>query len=298
MKKIISTVFVFSFLYSAFAIKSNSVLIVTAEKEITDTIPFVIDEDELSDYSDSLVSFPAYDLYCNWDTVHTHSAKFDIADLKDDVKEIALYDESSCGYVHPFSGNVTSGFGPRRKRFHYGADIDLETGDAVGAAFDGKVRIAKTSKSYGNVIVIRHNNGLETYYAHLSKMNVEVGDEVFAGQIIGLGGNTGKSRGSHLHFEVRYLGHPIDPTEIISFTEHKLVTDTLCVSKKTFDYIVEAKKAASKNKAGSKARVHVVKKGDTLSAIARKYHTTTKAISKKNGIKTTSKLRVGQRIRL
>ena len=208
-----------------------------------------------------------------------------------------MYDENSCGYSHPISGNVTSGFGPRKKRFHYGADIDLETGDAVSAAFDGRVRIAKISKSYGQVIVIRHNNGLETYYAHLSKMNVEVGDEVFAGQTIGLGGNTGKSRGSHLHFEVRYLGQPINPTEIISFTERKLVTDTLCLSRKTFDYIAEAKKAAAKNKANSK-KVHVVKKGDTLSHIAKKYHTTPKALSKKNGIKTNGTLRIGQRIKV
>jgi LysM repeat protein len=263
----------------------------------TDTIPFVIDEDELSDYSDSLSFLPAYDLYCNWDTLHTHSAKFDIAELKDDVKEIVLYNENSCGYVHPISGNVTSGFGPRKKRFHYGADIDLETGDAVSAAFDGKVRIAKISKSYGQIVVIRHNNGLETYYAHLSKINVEVGDEVFAGQTIGLGGNTGKSRGSHLHFEVRYLGHPIDPTEIISFTEHKLVTDTLCVSKKTFNYIEEAKKAAVKNQS-SKSKVHVVKKGDTLYGIARKYKTSQGVLCKKNGLKTSSTLRVGQRIKI
>ncbi len=297
MKKIILTIFAFSFFYSAFAFEGGKAIL-SKEKEPTDTIPFIIDEDELSDYSDSLVSFPAYDLYCNWDTIHTHSIKFDIAALKDEVKEIALYDESSCGYVHPFSGNVTSGFGPRRKRFHYGADIDLETGDAVGAAFDGKVRIAKTSKSYGKVVVIRHSNGLETYYAHLSKINVEVGDEVFAGQIIGLGGNTGRSRGSHLHFEVRYLGHPINPTEIISFTEHKLVTDTLCLSKKTFDYIAEAQKAASKNQASSKNKVHIVKKGDTLSGIARKYNTTAKALSKRNGIRTTSTLRLGQRIRI
>lgn len=289
----------FAFIFLFFASTKNSF-----SKEfhkngttITDTIPFVIDEDELSDYSDSLSFLPAYDLYCNWDTLHTHSAKFDIAELKDEVKEIVLYNENSCGYVHPITGKVTSGFGPRKKRFHYGADIDLETGDAVSAAFDGKVRIAKTSKSYGQIVVVRHNNGLETYYAHLSKINVEVGDEVFAGQTIGLGGNTGKSRGSHLHFEVRYLGHPIDPTEIISFTEHKLVTDTLCVSKKTFNYIEEAKKAAIQNQA-SKSKVHVVKKGDTLYAIARKYKTSQGVICKKNGIKTSSKLRVGQRIKI
>jgi murein DD-endopeptidase MepM/ murein hydrolase activator NlpD len=268
----------------------------------TDTVPYVFDEDEMTDYNDSLVSFPAYDLYCGWDTVNTHSAKFDISTLSDSTREIALYDKNSCGYVHPFLGKVTSNFGPRKKRYHYGVDIDLETGDAVGSAFDGKVRIAKKSKSYGNVIVVRHSNGLETYYAHLSKINVEIGQEVYAGEIIGLGGNTGHSHGSHLHFEIRYLGQPINPVDIISFSDHKLICDTLSLSKKTFDYVTEAKKAAAKNYASSKgfkkSKVHVVKKGDTLSAIARRYGTTTKLLCQKNGIKTTSTLRLGQKLKL
>lgn len=299
MKKIILTIFIFSFLYTAFAgIKGEEMLSSKTKKTVTDTIPFVIDEDEMSDYNDSIISFPSSDLYCGWDTINTHSAKFDIESLKDDTKEIALYDKNSCGYVHPFSGNVTSGFGPRKRRFHYGADIDLETGDAVGSAFDGKVRIAKKSKSYGSVVVIRHSNGLETYYAHLSKINVEVGQEVYAGEIIGLGGNTGHSRGSHLHFEVRYLGHPINPTEIISFTDQKLVADTFCISKKTFNYVCEAKKAAGKTYANSKNKIHIVKKGDTLYAIARKYKTTPKELSKKNRIKSTQVLRLGQKIKL
>jgi murein DD-endopeptidase MepM/ murein hydrolase activator NlpD len=265
----------------------------------TDTVPYVLDEDEMSDYNDSLVSFPACDLYCGWDTVNTHYAKFDISTLHDSVRQIALYDKNSCGYVHPFSGKVTSQFGPRKRRYHYGVDIDLQTGDAVGAAFDGKVRIAKKSKTYGNVIVIRHSNGLETYYAHLSKINVEIGQEVYAGEIIGLGGNTGHSHGSHLHFEIRYLGQPINPTDIISFTDQKLICDTLCLSKKTFDYATEAKKAAVKAYASSKgAKVHVVKKGDTLSSIAHRYGTTTKALCQKNGIKATSTLKLGQKLRL
>lgn len=299
MKKFILTIFIFSFFYSAFAgIKGGRTISFAAKKTVTDTIPFVIDEEEMSDYNDSLISFPAYDLYCGWDTVNTHSIKFDIESLKDNTKEIALYDKNSCGYVHPFSGNVTSGFGPRKRRFHYGADIDLETGDAVGSAFDGKVRIAKKSKSYGSVVVIRHSNGLETYYAHLSKINVEVGQEVYAGEIIGLGGNTGHSRGSHLHFEVRYLGHPINPTEIISFTDQKLVADTFCISKKTFNYVCEAKKAAGKTYANSKNKIHIVKKGDTLYAIARKYKTSTKDLCKKNRLKSTQVLRLGQKIKL
>ncbi|MDQ3046683.1 MAG: M23 family metallopeptidase [Bacteroidota bacterium] len=263
-----------------------------------DTIPYGIDEEEMMDYSDSLISFPAYDLYCGWDTVNIHSVKFNLETLRDSVTNVLLCDEFSCGYSHPFSGKVTSNFGPRKRRFHYGIDIDLETGDAVNSAFDGKVRIAKKSKSYGNVIVVRHSNGLETYYAHLSHISVEVGQEVFAGQIIGLGGNTGKSRGSHLHFEVRYLGQPINPNEIISFNEKKLISDTMALSRKTFSYVAEAKKAAAAAaKSKGKGRVYVVRKGDTLSGIARKYGTTTKALCKKNGIKANSTLRLGQKIR-
>jgi murein DD-endopeptidase MepM/ murein hydrolase activator NlpD len=301
MKKTFSILLLFSSLHIANAGGDNKILSFSAFKINTpeDTIPFALDEEEIMDYNDSLISFPAYDLYCGWDTVNIHSAKFDITALKDTSKSIVLNDINTCGYVHPFEGKITSSFGPRKKRYHYGVDIDLETGDCVAAAFDGKVRIAKKSKSYGNVIVIRHSNGLETYYAHLSKINVEIGQEVYAGEVIGLGGNTGRSRGSHLHFEVRYMGHPINPDELISFQEHKLISDTLTISSKTFSYLAEAKKAAAKNLASKgKGRVYIVKKGDTLSAIARKYGTTTKALTKKNGIKQGATLRLGQKIKI
>ncbi len=304
MKKSILIIFIFSFTYSSFAgIKDGDIMSRSNNtNSVNDTIPFKINTEELVDYVDSLVSFPAYDLYCDWDTINTHVTKFNIESFESGAKQITLCDKNSCGYVHPYSGNVTSEFGPRKRLFHYGVDIDLEVGDAVGAAFDGKVRIARRSKTYGNVIVIRHGNGLETYYAHLSKINVEVGEEVFAGQIIGLGGNTGHSTGSHLHFEVRYLGQPINPTEIISFSEHKLISDTLCLTKNSFSYICEAKKAVSKNIAYSKnnksSKVYVVRKGDTLYSIARKHNTTPKALSQKNGLRATSVLKLGQRIRL
>ncbi len=298
MKKVISILLIVAVSHALYAGVGDKAAKPSKEnKTITDTVPFAIDEEEIMDYNDSLTSFPAYELYCSWDTANIHSKKFDISSLKDSVKEIVLADKYNCGYVPPFIGNVTSGFGPRRKIFHYGIDLDLETGDAVGAAFDGKVRIAKKSKSYGNVIVIRHSNGIETYYAHLSKINVEVGQEVYAGENIGLGGNTGRSRGSHLHFELRYLGQPINPTDVISFSEHKLISDTLALSKKTFDYMTAAKKIASA-KGGKGSKIHVVKKGDTLSAIARKYGTSTKVLCQKNKLKTTSKLRLGQQIKL
>ncbi len=279
-----------------------------------DTIPFTMDEDEMMDQTDSIIFFPSNEIYSGglyasdlytsgiyvgWDTTNIHTVKADMKSLNDSVREFALYSDHNCGYVHPFSGRVTSKFGPRKKRYHYGVDIDLETGDSVNVAFDGKVRIAKKSKSYGNVIVVRHDNGLETYYAHLSKINVAVGQEVFAGDVIGLGGNTGRSRGSHLHFEIRYLGHPINPTEIISFDDKKLVSNMLCIDNATFDYVSEAKKAAAKNYASSKGKkVHVVRKGDTLSGLAKRYGTTTKVLCKKNGIKATSTLKLGQKIKL
>lgn len=284
----------------AFAIHGNYNFITStsAQTTITDTVPYAIEEEDMEDLSDSLITFPSSDLYCDWDTSRIHSAKFDIASLKDSEKELLLFDDASCGYYHPFNGRVTSKFGPRKKRYHYGVDIDLETGDAVSAAFDGKIRIAKKSKTYGNVIVIRHSNGLETYYAHLSKISVEVGQDVYAGDVIGLGGNTGRSRGSHLHFEVRYLGQPINPTEIISFDNQQLHSDKYCLNTQTFDYV----KAAAKNIAASKGSkgkgVHVVRSGDTLSAIARKYKTTVKALCQKNGIKPSSTLRLGQKIKV
>jgi hypothetical protein len=255
-----------------------------------DTVPYTINEEEMESLTDSINLFPAYDLYCGWDTVNIHSPKFNIQSLNDSIRELALCDENGCGYVHPFLGNVTSGFGPRKNRFHYGIDIDLETGDEVVAAFDGKVRIAKRSASYGNVIVIRHNNGLETYYAHLSKINVDIDQDVYAGQPIGLGGNTGRSRGSHLHFEVRYLGQPIDPTQMISFDDKKLISDTFCLSKKTFAYFHDVKKLAGH-------RIYVVRKGDTLSGIAKKYGTTVKSLTQKNRLKTRTILHPGQRLK-
>jgi murein DD-endopeptidase MepM/ murein hydrolase activator NlpD len=267
----------------------------------TDTVPLTINEEDLLDYEDSVMLFPAYDLYAGWDTQHIHSQKFNVATLADSVKEIPLFDKYGCGFVPPFEGRVTSSFGPRKRRYHYGADIDLETGDAVKAAFDGKVRIAQKSKTYGNVVVVRHNNGLETYYAHLSKMNVEVGQEIFAGDILGLGGNTGRSRGSHLHFEVRYLGQPINPNELISFTENKLVKDTLVISRKTFEYLQYVAKKGKGSKASKQGYTkgnYTVRKGDTLNAIARRYGTSTAAICKKNGFKPTTTLRIGQRLKI
>lgn len=180
---------------------------------------------------------------------------------------------------------------------HYGVDIHLKTGDTVLAAFEGKVRIAKFNKTYGNLVVIRHNNGLETYYAHLSKINVEPGQDVETGEIIGLGGNTGRSYGAHLHFEIRYKGLPIDPNEIISFKEGKLLSDSFVLTKKTIDHSDEIKVAASKS-TGKKTRIHTVRKGDTLGKIARRYGTTTSKLCKMNRISSKTPLKIGRKLKV
>ena len=257
-----------------------------AAKCAEDTVIAPIDTSELLTAEDSLDLFPAYELYGQWDTAIIHPYHYDIKNLKDTVT-IPLIDQFNCGYVHPFKGHISSDFGSRKGRPHYGVDIDLETGDTVVCAFSGMVRIARKNKSYGNVVIIRHSNGLETYYAHLSKINVESGQLVEPGQFIGLGGNTGHSFGSHLHFEVRYKGCPINPNELIAFDKMKLKADSYKLTPKSFEFVVKAKQA----------KYCTIKKGDTLSRIAKRYHTSTKALCKLNGIKTSSVLRTGRKLR-
>jgi murein DD-endopeptidase MepM/ murein hydrolase activator NlpD len=257
--------------------------------------------------NDSLLRYPAYDVYTDFDTSVIHVVeKMDLANFRDSI-HILVNDPAYCGYYHPFKGATTSGFGYRHGMPHFGMDIKLEIGDSVHAAFEGKVRIAKRNKSYGNVVIIRHPNGLETYYAHLSKLLVEPGQDVDAGTIIGLGGNTGHSFGSHLHFEVRYKGLPLDPNDLVNFSEYRLKQDTLLITRKSFDYVHKyvsgpnTYTVKTTNGHGGKpgyVRYYIIRKGDSLSAIARRYGTTVTALCRMNGIKTTSSLQVGRKLKV
>ncbi len=282
--------------------------------------------------NDSLRRYPAYDLYCTWDTVVIHPYHFEPCTFID-TTIISLTGDFSCEYVQPRAGKVNSNFGTRGKRrkvAHFGIDIDLEKGDTVVAAFDGMIRIAKKNKSYGNVVIIRHRNGLETYYAHLSKLLVKADQWVNAGDVIGLGGNTGHSTGSHLHFEIRYKGLPLNPNDVIDFANDRLVSDTIVMTPNNFEYFDKVasgrvrvsnvkKKVKSKSyfptetstvsaennsttiaSAKPKAttgKYHVVRKGDTLYSIARKYGTTTQKLCKLNNIKQNATLSIGKKIR-
>lgn len=164
---------------------------------------------------------PAIDLYDSWNTKSTHcyGNKPLPREFKIDLR----------GYVMPTdSRRITSSYGYRRsfRRFHKGMDIKVYIGDTIRAAFDGKIRrVAYERRGYGNYVVIRHPNGLETYYAHMSKHLVKTNQIVKAGQPIGLGGNTGRSTGSHLHFECRLLGQPINPALLFDFPNQDVTGD-------------------------------------------------------------------------
>lgn len=238
------------------------------------------------DVNDSLMIIPAYDDYCSWDTRNIHAYDFNYREITEERAITLRYED--CDFVHPFRGRITSNFGERGSRYHYGIDIKLYKGDPVKSAFEGLVRIAQYSRTYGNVVVVRHPNGLETLYAHLSARKVKPGDYVEAGEVIGLGGNTGRSTGSHLHFECRYKGEPINPSEIIDWEAGELLTDELVLSQELFSYLAEARAI----------KYYTIRSGDTLSGIARKNGTSVSTLCRLNNMRASSTIYAGKRIRV
>jgi len=171
-----------------------------------------------------------------WNTNITYSRDIDLRNMNDTITLNLLSSYDPNVYL-PQVGSITSYFGARWGKMHKGVDINLNTGDKVHAAFGGKVRYSKFNKGgYGNLVIIRHYNGLETYYAHLSKLLVSENQVVKAGEAIGLGGNTGHSFGSHLHFEIRYLDNALDPQMVFDFKHKKLKATTLKIHKSVFIY--------------------------------------------------------------
>jgi murein DD-endopeptidase MepM/ murein hydrolase activator NlpD len=258
------------------------------------------DDEEKKENFDSTFS-TAWELYINtWDTDNLNPYLYDFNSFKSPVN-ICLAPDSN-GFVMPVYNTVTSNFGWRKGRAHNGIDIDLETGDTVVTAFDGVVRMSKYYHGYGNMVVVRHPNGLETLYGHLSKVLVEAGQSIKAGEIVGLGGNTGHSYGSHLHFEIRFMGQPIDPAKFISFENFSLVNNEVLIDENLF----QSNKLVKKQKNGRSTvhehvipvKYHKIKQGDTLSAIARRNKTTVSKLCKLNGLKETSILRLGQKIKV
>lgn len=231
---------------------------------------------------------PAACFYNDWNEEVPNPYKY-AADELDSVVYLKLRDSLQfCDFQHPHFGPVTSRFGWRYGRRHSGIDVDLEVWDPVHAAFAGQVRVARYYGGYGRVVVIRHYNGLETLYAHLHRFKVKSGDYVEAGEVIGLGGSSGRSSGSHLHFEVRFKGVPVNPEHLIDFKCGKLLGDTLVIHKSEGLY----------NGRTTNTTIHRVEKGEYLHKIADRYGVSIQQICELNGIRRNSVLRVGQRLRI
>ena len=255
---------------------------------------------------------PASELYANWDNKYAHRATELPEHFNIDLRHFCMPTTSRV---------ITSNFGSRWGRQHKGLDIKVYIGDTIRAAFSGKVRIVRyEGGGYGKYIVIRHNNGLETIYGHMSAQLVAENQEVRAGDPIGLGGNTGRSTGSHLHFETRLCGIALNPALMFDFRNQDVVDDYYVFRKSTYnresaeatrlrgvaggssfgddlDFADNSTPAARQKATSSRSaatRFHKVSKGESLYSIARKRGTSVDAICKLNHISKSTRLRPGQ----
>jgi murein DD-endopeptidase MepM/ murein hydrolase activator NlpD len=249
-----------------------------------------------------------------WNNDVCFSTKNDLSKLKDTVW-LCVTDDNHQEFVMPVAGSVTSRYGFRSGRNHNGIDLDLETGDTVYSAFSGKVRYSKYNDGgFGNLVILRHYNGLETFYAHLSKLLVFPDQDVKAGEPIGLGGNTGHSFGSHLHFEIRFYDAPMNPEEVINFDKRFLKSENLFVHKGLFKAGAKPSSIHDDNFDSEKpkeekpinivtpirpqTKYYRVKSGDTLTEIADRNNITVSKLCQLNGIKPSSILIPGKSLRV
>jgi murein DD-endopeptidase MepM/ murein hydrolase activator NlpD len=232
--------------------------------------------------------------YSVWDSRNVDPYGIDPKDYEDSV-EIQLYDETQNQlWAPPLSQlKVNSHFGMRGYRWHYGTDLDLNTGDTIRAAFDGIVRIVRyEAGGWGYFVLLRHYNGLETLYGHMSKQLAEVGQLVKAGDIIGLGGSTGRSSGPHLHYEIRYQGNAFNPDLLYNYEENKLKGQYFYLLPQHFSYIGQKKTAVVR-----RLVYYRVRKGDTLGGLASRHGTTVTKLMRLNRLRSKT-IRAGQRLRI
>ena len=232
-------------------------------------------------------AYPAYSRYPEWSNAYAHN-----------YKNVTLPDSFKIdlsGYCMPTSNTkITSKFGPRRRRMHNGIDVKVYIGDTIRAAFNGKVRVVKNQgrrTGYGKYVIIRHDNGLETVYGHLSKQLVSEDQYVEAGEVIGLGGNTGRSTGSHLHFETRFLGQAINPALLFDFEKQDIVADSYLFKKGNNRYRRTNSSTIASN---GDIQYYKVRKGDSLSRISKKTGVSIDRLCKLNGITRRTTLRPNQ----
>ena len=240
--------------------------------------------------------YPSNAYYKTWNNRVSFDYSSEI--YKNDSTLVLLLANSQKGqkYHHPlcqktlrrYYGTVTSQYGWRDGRSHNGVDLELHLYDSILNMFDGKVRMARNYSGFGKVVIVRHYNGLETLYAHMSKIKVKEGDSVVAGQCLGLGGMSGNATGTHLHLEMRFKGLPINPAHVVSFQDQELYADTLILKKMKNRYI-----AYPYGK-----EFHIVKKGDSPYKIAKRYGMNLTAFCEMNNITSKTRLLPGQKMKI
>lgn len=238
--------------------------------------------------------YPAHSFYNRWNPRVAWDYPTSIS--ANDSIEVLLLIENDEDYHHPigaktlrrYFGWVTSPFGWRDGRSHNGVDLELHHWDSIYCMFPGKVRMARTYSDFGKVVVVRHNNGLETLYAHMSSIKVKEGQEVKAGVLLGHGGQTGNASGTHLHLEMRFKGVPINPAHIVSFKNKDVHADTIMLKKMKRTYIAFP--------VGTE--FHTVKRGEYPSKVAKRYGITTEKLCLMNNISRKTRLVVGQKLRV
>ena len=225
-------------------------------------------------------------------TPDSTASEADVAEVEAAEAEMEYLDFSGAHFPTIHGTLLNSPYGIRKHRLHRGVDLHLHIGDSVVAAYPGKVVVSKYNRrGYGNYVMIEHANGTRTLYGHLQKRLVEVGDIVEGGQLIGKGGNTGRSSGPHLHFEIRYGEVNIDPATVFDFEKGELLPNT---DRYALAPAIDSHNAIQAEL--SKHRFHRVRPGDTLGKIAQMYGTTVEKLCKLNKITRTSILRIGQNI--
>ncbi len=305
----------------------------------TDTLPTDRSEVRLVTFSDGTFRLiptnpfhfrntPAYS--ANWDTINLFAYRN--IELRDLPERTTLDFAEAHGFRAPATGTILSKYGPRSGRAHNGTDIRVTHGQPIYAAFDGIVRLSRwNSGGFGNIVVIRHPNGLETYYGHLSRRAVAADEWVSAGQVIGYGGRTGRATTNHLHFETRYADQSFDAERIFDFDKGELRRRTFALRREYFSIrsravegieseddvsgdlsdnllaVVPAAAADGQNAqesapavrpAASEPIYHKIQSGDTLLALALRYDTTVASLCSLNGISRTTTLRIGRSLRI
>ena len=268
------------------------------DEEDDDDLPtvFTLDDEGVEREDDIILE--------GFDTAAIHLPKLDVNTIASPII-IQLCDPSrgeKFTWPTPWTSRPSSHYGPRRRRFHYGLDLAQPTGEPIYAAFDGVVRISKYNKSYGNLVILHHANGLETYYAHMSKRNVVAGQQVKSGDVLGLCGNTGRSFGSHLHFEVRYMGNALNPENVIDCSTHDLISNQLEITSSSFRKVAKGSSkewsAGSSQSSTGDGSWYRVRQGDNLSKIARRNGITVKRLCQLNGISESKVLHPGDKLRV